>query len=194
MNSRTISNDIDIEIGEKPKITTQPSIIHDNVSIINNDQQKDILKMSCCIICCVVTITMPIIICDLYFGFSGEPCLLESSPQLNFKLKTYLLVSGFLGIIMIILYIVATYFMINMMDKNSDKNLISVPMMVLGIGISVAQKFFIIIWTILGAVLFWDYVYPRHTCSSKLSSYLFASLIIKLISLSCVINNNKDNE
>jgi hypothetical protein len=40
---------------------------------------------------------------------------------------------------------------------------------------------FALIWNILGAVIFWGYIYGNGNCGRKVSTYLFVSLIIKFV-------------
>lgn len=37
------------------------------------------------------------------------------------------------------------------------------------------------IWHIIGAVIFWGTLYPKKICDKSISTYLFISLIIKLL-------------
>ncbi len=124
----------------------------------------------------VFVFTIPFIICDLYFGFSKEQCLVEHSDKFSFKLKSYLLASGFIGIISIIVINVLIY--LSLETKNTEE---INALIVFGISLQYFVGTFYIIWNILGAALFWDYIYPNHKCNSNLSTYLFVSLIIKLL-------------
>ena len=39
----------------------------------------------------------------------------------------------------------------------------------------------ILIWNILGAVIFWGSIYATNHCSKQVSTYIFVSLIIKFV-------------
>jgi len=104
---------------------------------------KMVIKM--CTTLLFIVLTTPIIVCDLYFGFSDHSCINEMPDGFNYTMKLYLLVSGFIGLSWLL-------FMI-----------------------------FNLIWNILGAVTFWGSVYKGGHCDSKTSSYIYVSLIIKIV-------------
>jgi hypothetical protein len=143
-------------------------------------------KINICYIICLFMCSLPIIITDLYFGFSNEYCLTEQMPSLNFNLKTYLISSAFVSLIYIVIYIISS-FTILCIDENEENILY---LLVINAGINVVGPFINIIINILGGVLFWSYIYPNNKCSTNLSTYLFVSIILKIISHSTVIKNN----
>lgn len=160
--------------------------------ITNDKNTKSLInKISICSIVCLFMCSFPLIISDLYFGFSNEPCLLEHPTNLNFKLKTYLLASGFISLIYIVLYTISA-FCILCIDNNEENVLV---VLVITSGVKVVGPVINIILNILGAVLFWSYIYPNNKCSANLSTYLFVSIILKIISNSFIIkSNNKKDE
>ena len=42
---------------------------------------------------------------------------------------------------------------------------------------------FSIAWLIVGAIMFWGYLYPKNLCQSSVSGYMFARLILGFISV-----------
>ncbi len=188
MTEKSQNMNLDIENGINDK---NDKVVNNSYNNILMDKEKELNNLNYCLICYVVTFSMPLIVCDLYFGFSNDDCLTKYSRNLNFKLKTYLLVSGFLGLIVVIIYIIVMNH-IKYIKFNEEENLI---VLFCGIILHSIIGIFSIIWNILGAVLFWDYIYPNRMCNSQLSTYLFVSLIIKLIgSLSLLKSNNNDDD
>jgi hypothetical protein len=160
-----------------------------NNSTNNNDYVNIKYTTYFVVILYVFVCTLPFIICDLYFGFSKDPCLIEHSDNFNFKLKTYLLASGFIGIISII--IVKVFICLSLESNNTEE---INAFIVFGISLQCFIGSFYIIWNILGAVLFWDYIYPNHKCNSNLSTYLCVSLIIKLLASCSFARSSKHND
>jgi hypothetical protein len=137
----------------------------------------------------IIMFMSPIGIADLVYGFKQEECLNEYPHDLHLNMKKYLLVSGFLNL-MTCLYIV---FNICYMK---DLKEMPIGLMVINTIIILASGFFYLIWNILGSIVFWNFLYPERHCSSDVSSYLFASLIIKLVFtyMNIISNLNKKEE
>jgi hypothetical protein len=183
-------------------ISSNSSIKVDNYDIESNKKSNDTFNHStdlddvdinyykCCAFTCVLIFMLPLILCDLYFGFSQDDCLTKHSNRFDFKLKTYLLVSGFINSIVIVIYFV-TFGSFKVNNKNSERSII---LLVCGVGLSTIMGIFNMIWTILGSVLFWDYIYPNNLCNSQLSTYMFVSLIIKLIGSSSLLKSKNNDD
>ena len=99
-----------------------------------------------------VLLCSPIIICDIYFGLNDSSCVEESPPSLSITLQTYMLTSAFVALSALTIVIISTLFSV-----------------------------FHLIWNILGAVVFWGFAYKNNLCDKNVSTYLFITLIIKLI-------------
>lgn len=144
-----------------------------------------------CIGLFVLVIMSPIIICDLYFGFTDSSCSREQPDELAISLKLYLIVSGFVGLTAMITILTA----ITCLDPNkiSDTGICFVCCGSLGF---ICAALFNIIWNILGAVVFWGYIYGNRNCNRTFSTYVFVSLIIKFVAalLSYQLNKKKDDK
>jgi hypothetical protein len=128
----------------------------------------------------------PITICDIIYGFSGDECLNEYPNDIHLNLKRYLLVSGFVQLFMI-LYMI--YKLNNItIDKETPFGL-----MVIDLIISPIMALFHLIWNILGAIVFWGYIYEEGHCETDVSNYLFASIVIKLVMTYFNIIKNLNN-
>jgi hypothetical protein len=187
-HNKTLGTSLDIHLNKSiSMISEKERQERENIYNIQNNSKENKIddRIYCCLFMSITLFATPMIICDLYFGFSNDKCLIEYSENFKFKLKTYLLVSGFIGIINIFIMILSFYL------KQSD----FIGLMVSGIGLSTISELFYIVWNILGSILFWSYIYPNHKCNSQLSDYLFASFIIKIIlCYFSIITRNNDND
>lgn len=127
-------------------------------------------------------ILLPLTICDLVFGFNEDECLTIYPDYIHINLKRYLLVSGFMQTFMLLFFI---YEVLSFKyHYKSNKLLITII-------IQLIFNMFMLIWNIIGAIIFWDYVYKYGHCEKNVSDYIFASIIIKIILTYISMKNNK---
>jgi hypothetical protein len=141
----------------------------------NKIVEKTLFKI--CFSLLVIVIMSPIIICDIYFGFTDTTCSSEKPHELEMSMKLYLIISGFLGLSAMIIILIGTAFFDQY--KISDLGICGLFCGTIGL---LCIIIFNLIWNILGAVVFWGYIYGNGHCDKSLSTYLFVSIIIKLIS------------
>ena len=122
----------------------------------------------------LIIVSMPMIICDIYFGFHNNHCINTTSNEQYFTMKMYLLGSGFIGLAGIIILIYSLSIENNSTQTNIVKSIFVKSITLIG-GI------FQIIWNILGAETFWGTIYKEGNCDAKISTYIFISLIIKFV-------------
>jgi hypothetical protein len=155
----------------------------------NIEVEKKLFKI--CLGLLVLVIMSPIIVCDLYFGFTDSSCSREQPDELAISLKLYLLVSGFVGlsVMTIILFGITCLDL----DNNSENDLFSMCCGYCGV---ICVGLFNFIWNIIGAVVFWGYIYGNGNCDKTFSTYVFVSLIIKFVGtlFSYQLNKKKDNK
>ena len=131
----------------------------------------------------------PFIICDLVFGYNDDSCVDIYPENMSFmNMKIYLLVSGYLAI-GILCCIVTNLYLIS--NDDVAENIITVTF--LSIILYVSQVFFVI-WNVLGAVIFWGTLNKHNYCSKSINTYLFVSLIMKLLANFCNIMATKDKK
>jgi hypothetical protein len=124
----------------------------------------------------------PLIICDLYYGYTDNSCVNYYPGGLNINMKDYLLGCGYVSIIIILLIGLLT------LSCEMEIALISVTFLQYLVFI------FSLVWHIIGGVIFWGTLYKDALCDSNISTYLFVTLILKLISCYFTlqaINNKK---
>jgi len=159
----------------------------DTPNIINNDAAAMIL-IKICMTLFILIIMSPIIIADLYFGFTDSSCVNDEPKNLAISMKLYLLVSGFVGIGTLLGYI------INICCLSPDKDSAVVNLCCFTF-IAFVAGIFHIIWNILGAIVFWGTIYGDGNCDKNVSTYIFVSLIIKFVAnLLAIIQNNSEKK
>ena len=125
----------------------------------------------------IVLLCSPFIICDLYYAYTDNSCVHNPTKKSTVDLYTYLLVSGYFGLSVCLLY-VATILSIDFEDKNpSILNQIMQGFTYIFMNIFIM---FSSAWIIVGGVVFWSEI-DNSTCSKPVYSYVMASLIIKIV-------------
>lgn len=133
-----------------------------------------IMATKFCLTAAILAIMFPIIVADLYFGFSDRSCVNDEPKNLAISMKLYLLVSGFVGIGVMLGFITN----ICCLSTNGDKYLINICCVSC---IAVIASLFHLIWNIIGAIIFWGTIYGEENCDKNVSTYIFVSLIIKFV-------------
>ena len=117
----------------------------------------------------LVVTTTPIFCCDIYFGLYNNYCINETTNNINFTMKLYLLVSGIVGLVGIVSMIYA-----NLIFSDDINNIFVKQIMIIG-GI------FQIIWDIFGAIKYSFIIFTQVQCDNNILLYISVSLIIKFI-------------
>jgi hypothetical protein len=111
---------------------------------------------------------LPIIITDLYFAYNDETCVNYPSGHMNVKLKNYLIVSGYVGILGIVGSIICLYY----------ESLIFRQKLV-----PVLKRIYILFnltWTIIGSILYWGMM-DNTICNKNIYTYMSSLLILKFL-------------
>ena len=117
----------------------------------------------------------PFIICDLIFGYSDDICIDTYPENLNLvNMKTYLLVSSYYTIG----FLTTIYINLCFISENNDTNVILFSFLSI---VKKLSQVFLVIWNIIGAIVFWGTLEQGELCSKNINTYLFVSLIIKLL-------------
>jgi len=121
----------------------------------------------------------PFAICDVYYGVTDTSCLTQSQTQhnLNITLHAYLLASGSIMLI----FIGAFNFYLFALDINIVTDKYSEEATLCAHCVSYIFRGFGVSWLVLGCVLFWAYT-NISDCSQSVHDYMFARLIIGIIS------------
>lgn len=161
-------------------------ILRDPNQNIIDEKLVEIRLLKICISLLIIIIMAPIIVSDLYFGFSDTSCSREQPDELEINLRLYLLVSGFTSLSTMILLIFGACMF-------SEER---VYIIYCGSAVMLALVMFNLIWNILGAIVFWAYIYENGSCNISFSTYMFVSLIIKFCGtlFSYQLNSKKNDD
>jgi hypothetical protein len=158
----------------------------------NNDANRasdEIIEARIVAICAsfvLIVVSIPFIVCDLYFGFSESNCSTKE-PHYNvfeklLPLKIYLLVSGFSGIFSLGSILTAIYLFDSALDKASYVCLYNITFLIMYL-----TCLFSLVWNVLASITFWGFIFNNKICNTNFTNYVFVSLVIKLLSSFCTI-------
>lgn len=153
-----------------------------DVILDDNNDKKNIFYEKTCITCCLIFITLPIMICDFYFGFSNDPCLCIKFNGIDFGMGKWLQTCGFIQLISCLL-------IITIQCVNNE-----LYQMFISIFIRICFGYFTVIWTIIGAIIFWKYIEPNNLCNNQLTTYLWVRIIMGIISSGTILFSNKNSD
>jgi len=183
---------IDVEIhGSSQSIISDTSIETPLKGILKKSsdysEEDRLLQLRAAKVCSsimILIICIPIIFCDIYYSLTDVSCVNESPSYLDISLKIYLLLSGIINLILIIIAITIIIFIKDFSDKNDIAYLLT-------FGNSYISFIFNLVWNIIGSIVFWGYIYDNGTCKIEISTYVFISLIIKLLGIFLSFCHNK---
>ena len=175
------------DIENNIKLPEGKGILKNKNQDMENDVKFQMNVINMFIIFIAAVFVSPFIICDLVFGYNDDSCVEIYPENLSFvNMKIYLLVSGYFAISML------TIIMINCFIANGNEgdNIVIIAFLSILFHIS---RVFLVIWNIIGAVIFWGTLNKQNLCSKSVNAYLFVSLIIKLFGNFCniMMSNNK---
>ncbi len=142
----------------------------------------------CCIkfiiVLLIVIFGLPLVLCDIYFGFADKTCVKENARIVSITLQDYLVVSGISsGLFGFGLLILVIFFD----DFDYEKTGICFR---LGI---ILTSVFSFGWNITGGIIFWQHI-DNSLCSNTVYNYMYTSLIIKYLAqgfgVSSIIKKN----
>lgn len=120
----------------------------------------------------VVTMT-PLFCCDIYFGLYSNYCVNDTTDGFNFTMKLYLVVSGIVGLVGILIVIYSNLILSN--DINNIGRFVCVKQTV------IFGEIFQMIWNTIGAIKWTFIIYRDVHCEHKILLYVTVSIIIKFI-------------
>ena len=143
----------------------------------------------CCFICTAFIGSLPFIVCDLYFGYEQNFCTLipANDVGINLTLRTWLLVSGYLALSMMLLLFLLIIKVI--------ANVESAHLLIWYYLLYELVSLFNFCWIIVGAVMFWGYLYPKNLCNDSVGVYMYARLVLGFIGIVFgIISNRRDKK
>ena len=145
-----------------------------------SEPKKQYNILMCVKLCAFITLlsfTVPLIVCNLYYAYSDNSCVTIYPDHFSVNLKTYLAVDGIIGaIVLFAIIFVVTYLFKE--EPNIDDGCLNI--------LGNISTIFGIVWTIIGAVIFWKLI-DNTECNKSVYNYIFAQLVIKIICYSLKI-------
>lgn len=166
-SSQSIISDTSIE-------TPLKSILKKSSDYSEEDRLLQLRAAKVCTSIIILIICIPIIFCDIYYSLTDVSCVNERPSYLDISLKLYLLLSGIINLILIIIAITIIIFIKDFSDKNDISYLFAKYTLYI-------QTIFNLAWNLIGSIVFWGYIYENGSCKIGVSTYVFISLIIKLL-------------
>lgn len=118
----------------------------------------------------------PIVICDLFYGYTRNSCVEDYPHNLNINMKIYLILGAYTSILIMGLVICGISCVSNRDSASFHFFLVTLPKLIITYG-----SLFLLTWNIIGAALFWGLIYNKNLCDSNTTTYLFITLIIKIV-------------
>lgn len=140
----------------------------------NENDKKNDLFTRCLISSFILIISLPIIICDLYFAYVTSDCLVGYPKNININMRDYLVVSA----VTTLYYVIFLIFYLFVHDFDRENTFLSK----IFYSISYLSVLFLAVWNTIGCCIFWGFVYNCNGLSNSVSTYIFITLIIKLLS------------
>ena len=128
----------------------------------------------------------PIVICDMYYGYSKDSCVEEYPAKLNINMKIYLVVGAYTNMLIMSLVICSISCLSRRNSRSMHLYMVTVPKLIVTYG-----SLFLLAWNIIGSVIFWGMLYNKNLCSSNISTYLFVTLVVKLVCNLTVLSSRK---
>ena len=128
----------------------------------------------------------PIVICDMYYGYSKDSCVEEYPAKLNINMKIYLVVGAYTNMLIMALVMCSISCLSRRNSRSMNLYMVTVPKLIVTYG-----SLFLLAWNIIGSVIFWGMLYNKNLCSSNISTYLFVTLVVKLVCNLTVLSSRK---
>lgn len=164
--SRRDPNFVDIEKQEIKGILKKPYKEHEYTTKV----------IKCMLSFGVFLLCFPLIIGDLFYGCSGETCIQDYPTNLSINLQIYLLVAATITLLIMGLVILCISRVSHKEGYSTRMYIVTIPRLILTGG-----TLFLLAWNIVGSVIFWGMTYNKVPCGTNISTYLFISIIMKLI-------------
>jgi hypothetical protein len=147
-----------------------------------NDENIFVCVKSCMFIT-VLVLTVPFIVCNLYYAYTDESCVNIYPDHFGVNLKIYLAVDGILGAVVIGI-IFTVVFLLKKKPNNNNCCLTTFGNIATAFGIA---------WTIVGAIIFWKLI-DNTKCDNSVYNYVFTQLVTSIICYYLKILSNSNNK
>ena len=179
-----------------PKVTSKKEIkndVHESLippkSILYKAKENDYVTMG--VIKIVVTLfilcfILPFIFADLYIAYNDKTCVNDYPAKLKISLSIYLQVNSYILLSVLFIYIGLINTKIHVFAY--DEIIKTILYLLIYV-----TRIIIFGWNVLGAIIFWGYVSEKSNCSVIVYNYLYTTFIIRLLIITILIINTKNN-
>ena len=179
-----------------PKVTSKKEIkndVHESLippkSILYKAKENDYVTMG--VIKIVVTLfilcfILPFIFADLYIAYNDKTCVNDYPAKLKISLSIYLQVNSYVLLTILFVYIGLIN---NKIPVFAYDEIIKTIFYLL----TYATRIILFGWNVLGAIIFWGYISEKSNCSVVVYNYLYTTFIIRLLIITILIINTKNN-
>lgn len=157
-----------------PNYSTPTNVVHtkSRSTVQNSNATSDDCCRKLSLLFFMILFGLPIPFFDLYYAHTDDSCVTEQASKLAIDLKDYLLVSGWLFIVIIALVSIATCIV---KQSEMDEEFFGCVKCYL-----IPIRIFNFAWHIVGSIIFWELMNTSN-CSNSIYNYVFATLVIKLV-------------
>lgn len=158
-----------------PSIQVEGQILpRDNEISLTDANINTIYCVKGCFVIISFIFYFPIIFCDFYYANTYSSCLDQTTYGMEISMYSYLIVTACYNLLLLgIFYIVLAFIDVNNTTIHHNNNYL----------LNILEKInvsFNIVWTCIGAIIFWVYLNKRE-CSNNVDNYLKISIITKLV-------------
>jgi len=132
----------------------------------------------------LLALTMPFIVCNLYYAYNDESCVTINPDNFGVNLQTYLAVDGIILAVAVFVIMFSAFCFIKEQPNEDNCCLNTFGKLATAFGVA---------WMIIGAVIFWNLI-DNKKCDKPVYNYVFAQLVIKIISYSFRVISNLNNK
>ena len=178
-NSEQSAIDIRESVYEDPRDLLNDFKTHDPIRVSSSETR--LIKFVSLFV--ILILVFPLSFCDLYFAVNDNSCVNLPAGKLAITMQTFLLVNGIYSFIMFgIVSVVICCANLERLEESVGFKFISMIF-------ETVIKLFSMAWIIIGSIIFW-HLMDSSKCSDTTYNYLFASLVIRIVSSILLFKNN----
>lgn len=137
----------------------------------NENKQTHSFSQKICVLCTVLLLLAPFVICDMYYTYTDNECVSQHVLNLNITMAGILLTSAY-GTI-------CSYLFICIVFLSSTNTIDELVIITFTKCFAIPSAIFANVWFILAAVISANM--DPHLCNSNTNTYLLVSIILRII-------------
>lgn len=123
----------------------------------------------------LIIVMLPFMVCNLYYGFNENVCLDEKIQNfmIIFPVTVWLIVQGFFDLVSILVY--GGYAIAMLLKSLSQRSMRWL------FAFFLFTTVFRFAWFIVGACMYWGYLWASNLCMPGVDAYMFIMLILSML-------------